>query len=125
MKRVYYNKLIRDKIPKKITDKGEQCETWVLKNDQEFQQELLKKVAEEGSALARVRSRAELLDELGDLLETVDALKKLEKITEPELKLARKDNVARKGHFAKRLFLHWSSDKGYKSNETPQGVKKK
>jgi predicted house-cleaning noncanonical NTP pyrophosphatase (MazG superfamily) len=125
LNRVFYNKLIRDKIPEKILGKGSKCETRVLSDDQEFQQELLKKVAEEAGALSRVRGREDLLDEIADLLEVLDALKRLEGISEVELKQIRKNNVARKGGFAKRLFLHWSSDKDYKSNETPQGVKKK
>lgn len=122
--RVYYNKLIRDKIPDKIRGLGEQCEVRELTDDQEFEQELLKKVAEEAGALSRARSRNDLLDEFADLMEVLDALRAHEKISEEELKAARAKNESKKGAFTKRHFLHWSSDMNYKSNETPQGLKK-
>lgn len=43
--RVYYNKLVRDGIKEKIEKKGEACEVRMIVEVQEFQQELLKKVA--------------------------------------------------------------------------------
>ncbi|HEX9609093.1 MAG TPA: nucleoside triphosphate pyrophosphohydrolase [Candidatus Paceibacterota bacterium] len=122
MGRVYYNKLIRDSIPEKIAKNGEECETRTLSDDQEFEQELLKKVAEEAVALSRARTKEDLLDEFGDLLEVLDALKTVEGISEGELEAARAKNRAEKGGFVKRLFLHWSSDSKYRSNETPQGI---
>lgn len=122
--KVYYNKLIRDKIADKIIGLGEQCEIRTLSDDQEYEQELLKKVAEEAGALSRARTRDDLLDEISDLMEVLDALKNHFKISDAELAKARETNVAKKGKFEQRVFLHWSSDMSYKSNETPQGIKK-
>ncbi len=122
--RVYYNKLIRDKIEDKIVGLGEKCEVRELTDDQEFEQELLKKVAEEAGALSRARTREDLLDEFADLMTVLDALKAHVKLSDEELAKAREENVAKKGKFQKRHFLHWSSDQNYKSNETPQGLKK-
>lgn len=123
--RVYYNKLIRDNIADKIRGKGEECEVRELSDDQEFEQELLKKVAEEAGALSRARSREDLLDELADLMEVLDALKSHTKPTDEELNAAREESAAKKGRFEKRHFLHWSSDQGYKTNKTPQGIQNK
>lgn len=121
MARVYY-KLIRDQIPQKIEQKGETCEVRTLE-DEEYGQELLKKVREEASGLATVRSREGLIEELSDLYAVLDALVEQQCISSAELAQSRAENMRKKGGFTKRLFLHWSSDNGYVSNETPQGVR--
>lgn len=121
--KVFYNKLVRDGIKKKIEDNGEQCEVRVITDDQEYGQELLKKVVEEGAALARVRSRDEFLDEYADLMVVLDALTALKEFSEADINDALIRNIEKKGTFKKRHFLHWSDDSGYKSNETPQGIR--
>lgn len=123
MQRVYYNKLIRDGIPDKINNNGEECSTRTIQDDNEFQQELLKKVAEEAGALSRVRNREEFLDEYADLMVVLDALTDLENVSEAEIKTAIAENLEKKGGFKERLYLYWSTDAGYKSNETPQGIR--
>ena len=120
---VYYNKLIRDNIEAKIRAKGENCEVRAITDDQEFEQELLKKVTEEASALSKVRTKEEFLDELADLMAVIDTLRALQGVSDTDLAEARTKNESKKGGFEKRLFLHWSDDSDYKSNETPQGVK--
>lgn len=121
-KRVYYNKLVRDGIQAKIKAKGEACEVRELTDDSEYQQELLKKVQEEASALAMARSRDEFLDEYTDLMVVLDALTAQLVISEADITVAMKKNVERKGLYKKRHYLHWSADSGYTSNETPQGI---
>lgn len=122
MSRVYYNKLIRDNIPNKIRNKGEECEARMIEDDAEFEQELLKKVKEEASALSMVRTREDLLDEFADLMEVLDALKEFHNLSPEEMREVRVENQQKKGSFKHRYFLHWSSDDGYRSNETAQGV---
>jgi predicted house-cleaning noncanonical NTP pyrophosphatase (MazG superfamily) len=121
--RVYYNKLVRDGIKEKIEKKGETCEVRTIVEAQEFQQELLKKVAEESSALSKTRTRDDFLDEYADLMVVLDALTKQMELTEADIKVAIEENLKRKGGYSKRHFLHWSEDTDYKSNETPQGIK--
>lgn len=123
--KVFYNKLIRDGIPRKIQNNGGLCELRKLSDDLEFQQELLKKVSEEAQALSRVRTREEFLSEYADLMIVLDALTHLLEFSEADIRTSLTDNLEKKGGFAERLFLHWSSDTGYKSNETPQGIKSK
>lgn len=123
MGKIYYNKLVRDHIQEKITSKGEQCEVRTLKDDAEFEQELLKKVAEESRALAHVRRREDFLEEYSDLMVALDALTELLEITPAELKLALEENIEAKGLYKQRHFLHWSDDSDYESNETPQGLR--
>lgn len=123
MNRVFYNKLIRDKIPQKILNSRGKYKIRAISDDQEFEQELLKKVFEEASAVSRSRTKEDLVDELADLMAVIRALQKHGKISDKELKKAISRNFAQKGGFSKRLFLHWSSDINYKSNESPQGTR--
>lgn len=123
MKRVFYNKLVRDGIQNKIESKGESCEVRPITDRDEFQQELLKKVSEEADALSRVNSRTEFLEEYADLMVVLDALTAQMEFSEADIKTAIEENVGKKGLYKLRHFLHWSEATDYKSNETPQGVK--
>lgn len=123
MSRVYYNKLVRDKIKDKILGNGEDCSVREITDNAEFEQELLKKVAEEADALSKVRSRADFLAEYADLMVVLDALTEMMEFSKADIELALKENVEKKGLYKLRHFLNWSSDGAYKSNETPQGIK--
>jgi predicted house-cleaning noncanonical NTP pyrophosphatase (MazG superfamily) len=122
MGRVYYNKLIRDRIPEKIAAAGSACAIRTIADMAEFEQELLKKVVEEAHALSMVRDRAAFLDEYADLMVVLKELSLRMGCTEVEIQTALQENVAKKGGFTQRLFLSWSSDDTYRSNETPQGI---
>ncbi len=123
IKKVYYNKLVRDRIPQKIKKSGALAEFKKLTSKQ-FEIELLKKVGEESSGLLDIKSKEELVNELADVIAVVDEIKKFKKITNKELKAAMKYNFERKGGFKKRLFLVWSEDDGYKTNERKYSKKK-
>ncbi len=123
MKKVYYNKLVRDHIKDKIEGQGVACSVRPIEDVDEFIQELLKKVNEESSALARSRTRAEFLSEYADLMVVLDALTAELEISEADIKIALSENVEKKGLYKLRHFLSWSEDSGYHSNETPQGIK--
>ena len=122
MAKVFYNKLVRDRIKEKIERNGEQCEIRTIEDAAEFQQELLKKIAEEATALSRTRSREEFLDEYADLMVVLDTLTAELELSEAEVSLALKENLERKGGYRDRHFLLWSDDSDYQSNETPQGI---
>lgn len=123
MKKVYYNKLVRDFIKTKIEQKGESCDIRIIEDDAEYQQELLKKVVEEAGALAHTRSREDFLAEYADLMVVLDALTSSLEFSPADIETAMAENIERKGMYAQRHFMHWSSDGDYKSNETPQGLK--
>jgi predicted house-cleaning noncanonical NTP pyrophosphatase (MazG superfamily) len=122
MNKVFYNKLVRDGIKTKIEKNGETCEVRVLTNDEEFEQELLKKIREEADGLARAKTRQEFLDEYADLMAVLDALTAQLEISEADIRVAITENVAKKGLYKERHFLHWSAAGEYQSNETPQGL---
>ena len=114
---------MRDGIQSKIASKGEACSVRTISDDAELQQELFKKVSEEANALSQVRTRADFLDEYADLMVVLDALTAQLEVSEADIKIAIQENVARKGLYKSRQYLHWSEDANYASNETPQGIK--
>lgn len=120
--KVYYNKLVRDRIPDKIKHNGEAYEVRAIEDSAEFEQELLKKVQEEALGVSQARTRQEFLDEYADLMAVLDALTHHYEISEADIRVALTENVARKGLYKERYFLHWSAQGAYQSNETPQGV---
>lgn len=120
--RVYYNKLVRDNIPDMIRAKREECEIRQITDVQEFQQELFKKVKEEATALAMVRSKEDFLTEYADLMVVFETIIKQLDISNEEILEARKANLLKKGAYKHQNFLVWSEDVGYQSNESPQGI---
>ncbi len=123
MMRIFYNKLVRDKIPDIIGAKGEQCDVRVLEDAHELQQELLKKITEEAGGLVKARNRNELLHEYADLMVALDTLMHLMEFSPADIATALEENMATKGGYKRQLFLHWSEDGGYQSNESPQGIR--
>lgn len=117
IKKIYYNKLVRDKIPQVIKAANGEAEFRVLP-PKEFEKELLKKVGEESTGLLSAKSKKELVNELADVIAVIDEIKKFKKIKENELKTAMKANFEKKGGFKKKLFLVWSEDTGYRTNES-------
>ena len=116
MKKIYYNKLIRDLIPKRIEESnGKYFCRQLLQKD--FKKELIKKVEEEASGLKNSKTKKEIISEMGDILDVIDEIKKVFKISEKELTESRKKEFKRKGGFDRKLFLSWSEDTGYKTNE--------
>lgn len=120
--RIYYNKLVRDNIPDIIRAKRQECGIRTVTDIQEYQQELFKKIEEEGKSLSMVRTKEEFLEECSDLLMVLDSIIEQLGITGEELREARKENRMRKGAYKKQQFLQWSADVDYETDETPQGI---
>ena len=120
--KVYYNKLVRDKIPEIIKDKQEQCEVRTITDIVELQQELFKKIKEEAASLAMARTKAEFIEEYADLEFVLETIVKQLGITPEEINQGREENILRKGEYNQQHFLVWSDDVSYKSNESPQGI---
>ncbi|MEK7068789.1 MAG: nucleoside triphosphate pyrophosphohydrolase [Patescibacteria group bacterium] len=67
-----YNKLVRNKIPELLDSKGVVYEKRIA-SPEEYKQELIKKLQEEASEFSEAGSP----EELADVLEVIDALRKL------------------------------------------------
>jgi predicted house-cleaning noncanonical NTP pyrophosphatase (MazG superfamily) len=116
VKKIFYKKLIRDKVPAKMDARGVSYEVRTLKQ-QEFKRELLKKAEEEASGVAASVKRVDIIAELADLIDVTDEIRRVFGISDDELQKAQKLNAEKKGGFEKKIFLEWSGDTGYKTNE--------
>jgi predicted house-cleaning noncanonical NTP pyrophosphatase (MazG superfamily) len=102
MERVY-NKLVRDKIPNIIEEKGETPVIKVL-NENDYKKELEKKLFEEYKEVIEA-SGDERIEELADMLEVIRALASLEnKNLNDIIDIADKKNKKR-GAFDEKIFL--------------------
>jgi len=120
--RIYYNKLVRDQIPAKIAAKKQECDIRKITDVQELQQELFKKIKEEATSLAMVRTKEDFLEEYSDLMVVLETIISQLEISRDELLAARKDNLLTKGAYKHGHYLNWSADVDYESNESPQGI---
>ena len=116
IKKIHYNKLIRDGIPIIMDEKGVKYKISRLPKKR-FKLELLKKIGEESSALPKLKNKKDIVNELADVIAVIDELKKIYKITDRDIKIELKNNYKKKRGFNKKLFLHWSQDTGYRTNE--------
>ena len=102
MERIY-NKLVRDKIPNIIEEKGE---TPVIKTLDaiEYKKELEKKLYEEYKEVIEANSE-EYIEELADMLEVIRALAKLENKSLDDVILIADKKKEKRGAFDKKIFL--------------------
>ena len=99
-----FNKLVRDKIPEIIENKGEKAFTKIL-NEEDYKKELFKKLNEECLEVLSSSSNEEMLEELSDVLEVLCCLAKLENKTLNDIiEIANKKRENR-GGFDKKIFL--------------------
>lgn len=111
-KKYYHHKLIRDKIPQKIRESGDEYETRVLSKF-EFEKELKIKLVEESKEVAQA-SKEELLNELSDVLELTKSIASHFGIPFGKVEKFQNEKRKKRGGFKKRLFLIWSTGKAGK-----------
>ena len=109
MVKVFYTKLVRDRIPEIIESNGDVCETRIL-NDEEFQIELKKKMVEEANEVLN-SSKEKLSDELADVLEIIGSLADFNELSMKEIEEVRKNKKEKRGGFDNKIFLEWSGPK--------------
>ena len=94
-----YNKLVRDKIAEFLDSKGISYEKRIA-TDTEYRQELIKKLGEETKEFIEKEGS---IEELADIMEVIDALKKLPEFANVEE--IKKEKLINKGGFEKRMIL--------------------
>jgi len=102
-----YNKLVRDRIPEIIAANGRQCGTEIMSGD-EYRRALLAKLIEEAQEVAAAAEDDELVKEIADLYEVIDALLvafDLDRGTVSAIQHKRRDE---RGGFEKRIKLLWT-----------------
>jgi len=98
-----YNKLVRDKIPEIIKKNGEPIIRTL--DDNEFKQELEKKLYEEYLEVLEATTTEEKIEELADMLEIVSALSKLENKNLKDVIEVAKQKQEKRGGFARKIYL--------------------
>ena len=97
-----YYKLVRDKIPAIIREKGKECSCRVaIPGSEGYRTALRMKLLEEAQEFVE----DPCVEELADLLEVVEAIKLAEKISDEEITDARQKKNAARGAFAKGIIL--------------------
>jgi predicted house-cleaning noncanonical NTP pyrophosphatase (MazG superfamily) len=104
--RITYQKLIRDKIPAIITATGKHFETAVY-DEADYQQALRQKLVEEAEEVSAANEQKELIKEIADLYEVVDALLAVHEIKQEEVLAVQAQRRNKRGAFASRLELLW------------------
>ena len=99
-----YNKLIRDNIPEIIAASNKKANVKTLKAD-EFFYELKKKLIEESSELLETSSKEDIIEELADIYELIEFIKKEAGIDEAEVLKVKDEKNKKRGSFSKKLFL--------------------
>jgi predicted house-cleaning noncanonical NTP pyrophosphatase (MazG superfamily) len=105
MKKVY-NKLVRDRIPEIIQAAGQEFSVEIMV-ETEFKQALRKKLVEEAQEAAAADSE-NLVQELADLYEVIDALMVTQQISREAVLTEQERRRAERGGFTHRLKLIWS-----------------
>ena len=109
MEKIFYKKLIRDKIPEIIENNNNVCETRIL-DDVEFEVELRKKLIEESKEVSTA-PKEELIDELADVLEIIYSLTDVNQLKMEDVEKTRQIKKEKRGGFDKKIFLEWSGPK--------------
>ena len=100
-----YNKLVRDKIPQIIK---ENKQTPVIRklNEEEFTEELFKKLKEETQEIIEAKNnKKELMKEISDVYEVIDTIIDLYKLDKDLTLKLQKDRKEKRGNFEERIFL--------------------
>ena len=96
-------KLIRDRLPAIMRAQGLQVFDRRL-NDAEFIAALKDKLLEEAQEVGAATGRADLIDELADVMEVIAALAEASGVTPGEIEARRRAKRAERGGFDERVF---------------------
>lgn len=101
--RYTYNKLVRDKIPENIDSEPGRKSKYRILNNNKYLIELNKKVLEEANEFIEENS----VEELGDLMEVINAIMKLKGYKMEEVYKAMDAKTDKKGAFDDKIYLEY------------------
>lgn len=105
MKKITYNKLVRDKIPEIIEQTGHEYSVRLL-DDEEYMQMLKEKLTEETEEFFE----SEEVEEIADIIEVLYAISEAKGVPVEELERIRKNKADKRGAFRKRILLRYVVD---------------
>ena len=103
-KEIEYNKLVRDKIPEVIEKDGDECKYEQL-DEEEYRSMLREKFIEEAKELIAAEGEDEIINELSDFLELIEAVQDLEQISSDDVINKKAQKREERGGFTKRIKL--------------------
>lgn len=95
-----YDKLVRDRIPEIIEQKGGKCTTHIA-DENEFRERLMWKLREEAGEFIETPNE----EELADLLEVIDAIIDCRNLDRKKTELIKNNKAQERGQFEKRIIL--------------------
>lgn len=99
-----YNKLVRDRIPEIIAKKGDKAITHIA-DEHEFWKALKEKLFEELREFEAAEGEADMIEELADIFEVIDAICDFKKFDQEVVRGIQKKKAEEKGGFRKRIIL--------------------
>lgn len=99
-----YNKLVRDKIPEIIIGNGGEPVTRIL-TDEEYKNELERKLLEEYNEVLSTKTRDERIEELADMLEIIKSLAEFENGSLEEVIEIANSKRLKRGGFDDKIYL--------------------
>lgn len=118
--RYTYNKLVRDKIPENIDNMKGRKSKYKILDDAEYLKELNRKVLEEANEFIEENS----IEELGDLMEVLNAIMKLKGYKLEEVNKIMKEKNEKKGAFENKIFLEYIDEEKRNLDEEEELQKK-
>lgn len=107
--RKIYNKLVRDNIIDIIlSDNGKPV--FKTLNDDDFRIALKNKVIEESQELLLANTKDDVINELSDIIELIEAISKNYNIDKDELINKKENKKLKRGGFDKKIFLEYSDE---------------
>ncbi len=116
-----FRKLVRDKIPESIANKGEQV-TQITLRGENLLAALKAKLIEEAMEVADSTSTTELVEELADVQEVIHAISKHLKIAKANIESIRKEKRERRGGFDNATVLIKTSAPGSLAEPSKKGA---
>jgi predicted house-cleaning noncanonical NTP pyrophosphatase (MazG superfamily) len=107
-----FHKLVRDRIPEIIKADGGIPKIRIL-SEQEYRIELLKKLVEEAEEVLNSGSMEELIKEIGDVYEVIEALVEANELDPEEISRIKAERRLKRGAFEQRIFLEEVENRNY------------
>lgn len=104
MEQKLYNKLVRDNIPEIMKAQGNNPEVRIL-DGVEYKKFLRLKLVEEAGETNAAKTHEDMVKELGDVWEVIEAIMKNEGVSSQEVQALKQKRREERGGFLKRIFL--------------------
>lgn len=103
---LFFDKLVRNGVPKLVYEENGDLDYFNLKGEQ-CVKVLKDKIIEEATEVFEAETKDETADEIGDVLDVIDAIMKAMNITKEEVEASRKKKTDFRGDFSNFVYVNW------------------